>query len=139
MRYMDRGNYIKRNGYCSTISCETKGQKTWWKKIERKNGRWNGKSGRKICECRWLVSDMLNTITIDSFNLFVLFKYCNENKFVDAFSSQLITLMKIMPDLETFEFFSILLHFEIKLLKTLKSPRQSIEQINLCNKCYNQI
>ena len=85
MRYMDRGNYIKRNGYCSTISCETKGQKKWWKKIERQNGRWNGNSGRKICECRWLVSEMLNTITIDSFNLFVLFKYCIENKFVDAF------------------------------------------------------
>ena len=80
MRYMDRGNYIKRNGYCSTISCETKGQKKWWKKIERKNGRWNGKLERKICECRWLVSEMLNTITIDSFYLFVLFKYCIENK-----------------------------------------------------------
>ena len=36
MRYMDRGNYIKRNGYCSTISCETKGQKKWWKKSKEK-------------------------------------------------------------------------------------------------------
>lgn len=32
MRYMDCGNYIKRNGHCATISCETKGQKNWWKK-----------------------------------------------------------------------------------------------------------